>query len=99
MKVILATLAFLLILAVLYTEANEGEACYSYSSEQRWYSGWKQGAAGRWGWSRIGCKTDSIFTKGLSPFLVGTHFCLLWGEKILPLNAASLALGYLAERS
>ena len=41
MRVSLATLAFLLTLAVRHSEANEGESGYSHCSEQRELRGWR----------------------------------------------------------
>lgn len=52
----LVTLAFLLTLAALHSEASEGKICYSHSPGQREHSGWRQGAKGRThGCSRKGC--------------------------------------------
>lgn len=39
------------------------------------------------------CQTDSVFPKGVSPFLVRAHFCLSWAGENLPLKTAFLAFG------
>ena len=41
----------------------------------------------------VSCQTDSVFPKGVSPFLVGAHFCLPRAGENLPLKTAFLAFG------
>lgn len=44
-----------------------------------------------WIWGS--CQTDSVFPEGVSPFLVGAHFCLPRAGENLPLKTAFLAFG------